>query len=94
MKTEKMNGLWNRIRNSLHIQMFSSRDLKKRNLRNRILEIQETLGYLKPLREHVQNNHWFDAILRYSYHKQDRLLRKYLRLYGEFPVGVAEEVFQ
>ncbi len=94
MKTEKMNGLSNRIKNSLHIQIFSSSDKKKRNLMNRILEIQETLGYLKPLRESIRSNQWFNAILRYSYHKEDRLLRKYVKLYGEFPVGVAEEVFQ
>ena len=94
MNTEKMNGLSNRIKNSLHIQIFSSSDKKKRNLRNRILEIQETLVYLKPLRESVRSNSWFEAILKYSYHKEDRLLRKYVKLYGEFPVGVAEEVFQ
>ena len=78
----------------MRFKTFSSSDKKKRNLRNRILEIQDTLGYLKPLRMHVRNNHWFDAILRYSYHKENRLLRKYVKLYGEFPVGVAEEVFQ
>ncbi len=78
----------------MRLKTFSAQEMKKRNLRNRILEIQETLVYLKPLRGHVQNNHWFDAILRYSYHKQERLLRKHIRLYGEFPVGVAEEVFQ
>ena len=94
MKTEKMNGLVNRVKNCIQFKTFSSRDKKKRNLRNRILEIQDTLGYLKPLRMHVRNNHWFDAILRYSYHKENRLLRKYVKLYGEFPVGVAEEVFQ
>ena len=94
MKTEKMNGLVNRVKNCIQFKTFSSSDKKKRNLRNRILEIQETLVYLKPLRMHVRNNHWFDAILRYSYHKENRLLRKYVKLYGEFPVGVAEEGFQ
>ena len=94
MKTEKMNGLWNRVKNCIRFKTFSAQEMKKRNLRNRILEIQETLVYLKPLRMHVRNNHWFDAILKYSYHKEDRLLRKYIRLYGEFPVGMAEEVFQ
>ena len=94
MLTKKMNGLVNRVKNCIRFKTFSSSDKKKRNLRNRILEIQDTLGYLKPLRMHVRNNHWFDAILRYSYHKEDRLLRKYIRLYGEFPVGMAEEVFQ
>ena len=94
MKTEKMNGFGNRVKNCIRFKTFSSRDKKKRNLRNRILEIQETLVYLKPLSESVRSNSWFDAILRYSYHKEDRLLRKYVKLYGEFPVGVAEEVFQ
>ena len=94
MKTEKLNGLSNRIKNCLHIQIFSFSDKKKRNLRNRILEIQDTLGYLKPLSESVRSNSWFDAILRYSYHKENRLLRKYIKLYGEFPVGVAEEILQ
>jgi hypothetical protein len=89
-----MNGLWNRVKNCIRFKTFSSSDKKKRNLRNRILEIQDTLGYLKPLRMHVRNNHWFDAILRYSYHKENRLLRKYVKLYGEFPVGVAEEILQ
>jgi len=42
----------------------------------------------------VRSNSWFDAILRYSYHKENRLLRKYVKLYGEFPVGVAEEILQ
>ena len=94
MKTEKMNGFGNRVKNCIRFKTFSSRDKKKRNLRNRILEIQETLVYLKPLSESVRSNSWFDAILRYSYHKENRLLRKYVKLYGEFPVGVAEEVFQ
>jgi hypothetical protein len=94
MKTEKMNGFGNRVKNCIRFKTFSSRDKKKRNLRNRILEIQETLVYLKPLRESVRSNSWFEAILKYSYHKEDRLLRKYVKLYGEFPVGVAEEVFQ
>ena len=82
------------MRNRLRIEMFSDRDMKKRTLRNRILEIQETLVYLRLLKRHVRHNYWFDAILKYSYHKEDRLLRKYLRLYGEFPLGMAEEVFQ
>jgi len=94
MNTEKMNGLVNRVKNCIRFKTFSSRDKKKRNLRNRILEIQETLVYLKPLSESVRSNSWFDAILRYSYHKENRLLRKYVKLYGEFPVGVAEEILQ
>jgi hypothetical protein len=93
MNTEKMNGLVNRVKNCMRFKTFSAQEMKKRNLRNRILEIQETLAYLMTLRENVRNNHWFDAILKYSYHKEDRLLRKYIRLYGEFPVGVAEEIF-
>ena len=93
MKTEKMNGLVNRVKNCMRFKTFSSSDKKKRNLRNRILEIQETLGYLNPLREIVRSNSWFEAILKYSYHKEERLLRKYVKLYGEFPVGVAEEIF-
>ena len=94
MKTEKMNGFGNRVKNCIRFKTFSDQEMKKRALRNRILEIQETLVYLRLLKMHVRNKHWFDAILNYSYHKEDRLLRKYLRLYGEFPLGVAEEVFQ
>ena len=94
MKTEKMNGFGNRVKNCIRFKTFSDQEMKKRALRNRILEIQETLVYLRLLKMHVRNNHWFDAILKYSYHMKDRPLRKYLRLYGEFPLGVAEEVFQ
>jgi hypothetical protein len=94
MNTEKMNGLVNRVKNCMRFKTFSAQEMKKRNLRNRILEIQETLVYLKPLSESVRSNSWFEAILKYSYHKENRLLRKYVKLYGEFPVGVAEEILQ
>ena len=94
MKTKKVNGFGNLVKNCSRFKPFSDKERKKRTLRNRILEIQETLVYLKPLSESVRSNSWLEAILKYSYHKENRLLRKYVKLYGEFPVGVAEEVFQ
>ena len=48
MKTEKMNGLWNRVKNCIRFKTFYDIERKKRTLRNRILEIQETLVYLNP----------------------------------------------
>ena len=48
MKTEKMNSFGNLVKNCSRFKPFSDRERKKRTLRNRILEIQETLVYLNP----------------------------------------------
>ena len=48
---------------------------------------------LKPLRVNGRYNHWLESVIKYSLYKQDRLMRKYIRKFNEFPIG-SEEVFQ
>jgi hypothetical protein len=54
MKTKKVNGFGNLVKKCSRFKPFSDRERKKRTLRNRILEIQETLGYLNPLRGNIR----------------------------------------
>ena len=95
MNTEKMNGLRDQIRNYVRFNIFSpDREATKRKIRNQILEIQETVKFLRPLRVSGRYNHWLESVIKYSLYKQDRLMRKYIRKFNEFPIGISEEVFQ
>lgn len=86
MSTEKMNGLRDQIMNPARFErLFPGSERKILSLRSGIMELKNSIDQQMPIRK-SRFNRWNDSFVRFLLKKQDRLLRKYVQKYGDFPL--------
>ena len=90
MITEKMNGLRDQIINPARLKrLLPGNEGKRLSLRSGIMELKNAIDQQMPIRKSGFNR-WNDSFVRFLLKKQDRLLRKYVRKYGEFPFEIVD----